>query len=486
MSCTSRYGRFALLGATVFSCFPAADACAATATKPNVLFIIADDLCNHVGTYGDKIVKTPNIDALAARGVRFDRAYVQYPLCNPSRNSFLTGLRPDTTRVFGNDIVFRAALPEALTMPQSFRSNGYFTASIAKIFHVSQWDPRHPEEQPGSWKLDDPRSWDYRINTKPSELGTKGDYLYLAGSVPGDKLNYRLIAEGDDDDQEDGQAVRDAIALLEQKRDKPFFIGVGFRRPHAAWVAPKRYFDMYPLASLRLPDPGSREGVPALAFTNREPNYGIPDEMLRMLQGYYASTTFMDAQLGRLLAALNRLGLADNTIIVMIGDHGWHLGEHGLWHKQTLFEECARAPLIIYAPGAKGNGRPCARLVEFVDLFPTLADLCGVPAPSGLAGASLRPLLDNPAAPRSRPAFTQVLRAGNKMGRTVRTDRWRYTEWDEGRAGTELYDHERDPGEHTNLAREPRHVGIVDELRRLLQTDTAPIVGSPTIGDHVR
>ncbi|MBL9206702.1 MAG: sulfatase [Opitutaceae bacterium] len=438
--------------------------------KPNVLFIVADDLCTHVGAYGDKVVQTPHLDALAARAVRFDRAYVQYPVCNPSRNSFLSGLRPDTTRIYNNETALRSILPEVVTLPQCFRESGYFTASISKIFHVSQWDPRHPEERPGSWKLDDARSWDFRVNTKPSELGQKGDNLYLAGAPgPGDKLNYRLMAEGDDDDQDDGMAVRDAIALLEQKRDRPFFLAVGFRRPHAAWIAPKRYFDLYPLASLHLPDPGSRAGVPALAFTNKEPNYGTPTEMLKMLQGYYASTTFMDAQLGRLLAALKRTGHADNTIIVMIGDHGWHLGEHGLWHKGSIFEESARAPLIIYAPGAKGNGQATRRIVEFVDLFPTLADLCGVPAPAGLAGVSLRPLLEKPEAPWSRPAFTQVTRPGNRMGRTVRTERWRYTEWDHGLAGSELYDHDRDPSEMINLAGDRGQADTVEELQRLLR-----------------
>lgn len=445
---------------------------AATAPKPNVLFIVADDLCTHVGAYGNKVVQTPHFDALAARGVRFDRAYVQYPVCNPSRISFLSGLRPDTTGIYGNDAALRSRLPDAVTLPQLFRTHGYYTASISKIFHVSQWDPRRPEERAGSWKLDDAPSWDFRLNTKPSELGQRGDRLKLAGGPqPNDVLNFRLMAEGDDDDQDDGQAVRDAITLLEQKRDQPLFLAVGFRRPHAAWIAPKKYFDLYPLASLRLPDPGSRAGVPAAAFTNSEPNYGKPEEMLKMLQAYYASTTFMDAQLGRLLAALERTGQATNTIIVMVGDHGWHLGEHGLWHKFTLFEESTRAPLVIYAPGAKGNGRATTRIVEFVDLFPTLAELCGLPPPAGLAGASLRPLLDDPGAPRQRPAFTQILRAGNLMGRSIRTDRWRYTEWDEGRAGTELYDHSRDPNEMTNLAPDPTQATTLQDLQRLLRAN---------------
>jgi len=445
---------------------------AATAPKPNVLFIVADDLCTHVGAYGNKVVQTPHFDALAARGVRFDRAYIQYPVCNPSRISFLSGLRPDTTGIYGNDADLRSRMPNAVTLPQLFRTHGYYTASISKIFHVSQWDPRRPEERAGSWKLDDALSWDFRLNTKPTALGQKGDHLHLAGGAQAkDTLNYRLIAECDDDDQDDGQAVRDAITLLEQKRDQPLFLAVGFRRPHAAWIAPKKYFDLYPLDSLRLPDPGSRAGVPAAAFTNCEPNYGKPGEMLKMLQAYYASTTFMDAQLGRLLAALERTGQAANTIVVMLGDHGWHLGEHGLWHKFTLFEESARAPLVIYAPGAKGNGRATSRIVEFVDLFPTLAELCSLPPPAGLAGASLRPLLDDPSASRQRPAFTQMLRAGNLMGRSVRTDRWRYTEWDEGRAGKELYDHSRDPHEMTNLAQDPARATTLQDLQRLLRTN---------------
>jgi uncharacterized sulfatase len=444
------------------------------APRPNILFIVADDLCNHLGTYGDKVVRTPHLDALAARGVRFDRAYVQYPVCNPSRNSFLTGLRPDTTRIYDNSTAIRATMPGAITLPQRLRESGYYTASIAKIFHVSQWDPRLPDEKPGTWKLDDARSWDFRINTKPTALGSQGDRLHLAGApAPKDQLNYRLKADGDDDDQEDGQAVRDAMALLEETRAKPFFIAVGFRRPHAAWVAPRKYFDLYPLTSLRLPEPGSRESVPPIAFTNREPNYGTPTEMLEMLQGYYATTTFLDAQVGRLLAALDRLGFASNTIVVFLGDNGWHLGEHGLWHKGTLFEESARVPLIIHAPGAKGNGRASNRIVELIDLFPTLAELCGVPAPPGLAGASLCLLLEDPAAPRRRPAFTQVLRSGNQMGRSVRTERWRYTEWDEGRAGTELYDELADPREHHNLVRDSRHAATIEELRQLLRSVSA-------------
>jgi len=474
-----RSGLFAAGLLAVLSSNPAS-AQATAPRRPNVLFIIADDLGAHVGVYGDPVVQTPHLDALAAQSVRFDQAYVQYPVCNPSRISFLTGLRPDTTHIYGNNTALRETLPDAVTLPERFRASGYFTASISKVFHVSQWDPRRPEDKPGTWKLDDARSWDFRLNTKPTESGARGDRLHLAGAPAlNDPLNYRLIAEGDDDDQDDGQAVRDAIALLEEPRDRPFFLCVGFRRPHAAWIAPRKYFDLYPLASLRLPDPGSRAGVPASSFTNTEPNYGVPQEMLQMLQGYYASTTFMDAQLGRLLAALDRLGLAADTIVVFAGDNGWHLGEHGLWHKDTVFEEGARVPLLIRLPGAPGNGRVCARVVEMVDLFPTLADLCGVPAPAGLDGLSLRPLLQDPAAPRDRPAFTQVLRKNGGMGRSVRTARWRYTEWDEGRAGVELYDHDADPHELVNLSPDPRLTDTVAGLSRLLRRMHEPVEPAP-------
>ena len=260
------------------------------------------------------------------------------------------------------------------------------------------------------------------------------------------------------------------IKLLRQKREKPFFIGVGLRRPHAAWIAPRKYFDLYPLGKLSLPAPGSRKQVPPVAFTNREPNYGVPDEMLHFLQGYLATVTFVDAQVGRLLDELDRLRLTDDTIVVLFGDHGFHLGEHGLWHKHTLFEESCRTPLIIAAPGMAADKR-CPRTVELLDLFPTLADLCAIQPPTGLEGVSLRPLLADPHADWDRPACT--VRRSNwngqpVIGRTIRTEHWRYTEWDGGREGRELYDHVNDPLEYRNVAKDPQLERVVREMSERL------------------
>ncbi|HYW81075.1 MAG TPA: sulfatase [Thermoguttaceae bacterium] len=444
----------------------------ASQDRRNVLLIVCDDLNCRVGSYGDPLVRTPNIDRLAGRGVLFERAYAQYPVCNPSRCSFLSGRRPESTGILDNTVGIRTQCPDVVTLPQCLREAGWFTAGIAKIFHVDQWDPPRPEDRPGSWRRDDPLAWDYRFNTKPTETGRRGDRMELAGkSFPGDTLNFRLMADGTDDDQDDGQTTLEVIKLLRQTHEKPFFIGAGYRRPHAAWIAPRAYFGPYPVDRLSLPDPGSRQGMPPLAFSNAEPNYGVPDEMLHLMQGYVASVSFLDAQVGRLLDELDRLELADSTLIVLFGDHGFHLGEHGLWHKHTLFEESTRTPLIIAGPGIPA-GRRCSRTVELLDVFPTVVDLCGVERPAKLEGASLRPLLEDSAATWDRAAFTVERRNWKGrpvVGRSIRTERWRYTEWDEGREGHELYDHRADPHEHRNLADIPEMAGVAQELAARLR-----------------
>jgi uncharacterized sulfatase len=285
-----------------------------------------------------------------------------------------------------------------------------------------------------------------------------------------------LAAAGEDGEQTDGQIATAAIRLMAERRDRPFFLGVGFFRPHTPFVAPRKYFDLYPLEQIRLPvaPPGDRDDIPPVAFAhnNPTPHYGL-DELTcrRALQAYYACVSFVDAQVGRLLDALDELRLSDNTIVLLWSDHGYHLGEHhGIWQKRTLFEESTRAPLLIRAPRAAGNGRATSAIVEFVDLFPTLAELAGIVAPARLPGRSLAPLLQDPGRGWSGRAFSQVLRPNHGqpvMGRSVRTDRWRYTEWDGGKAGAELYDHQADPGEFTNLARDPAHRATRDELRAL-------------------
>ncbi len=432
---------------------------------PNVLFIAVDDLRNDLGSYGHPLVKTPNIDRLAKRGMRFDRAYCQYPVCNPSRTSLLTGLRPDATGVLSNSTNFRAKLPDVVTLPQLFRQQAYYTASLGKIFHrgLTMEDLRA--------EMDDKKSWDEARYFQTTGQGQLGEGRNLTGG----RLAWChwLAAEGDDEDQPDGQIAREAIRLLEQQRERRFFLALGFHKPHDPFIAPKRYFDLYPLDELKLPrDPAGRTpDVPhAIPAGPREEFARFTDrERREFMRAYYAGISFTDAQIGKVLDALDRLKLADNTIIVFFGDHGYHLGERGWWNKNTIFELSARAPLIVVTPKMTAKGKSSSRLVEFLDIYPTLAELCDLPAPANLQGRSFGPLLDDPRRPWKNAAFTQVQR-GPVAGYSVRTERWRYSEWDEGKQGAELYDHRRDPGEYKNLAQDPKYTGTVTELRKLLQT----------------
>ena len=433
----------------------------------NVLFIAVDDMNVDLGCYGHSQVKSPNIDRLAARGVRFDKAYCQFPLCSPSRSSLMTGLRPDTTRVFDLQYHFRTGLPDVVTLPQMFRNNGYFAARVGKIYHYGN------PGQIGTSGLDDPPSWDEFVNPRGRD---KDEENLITNFTPkrglGSSLSF-LATEGSDDEQTDGKVAEQAIRLMEEHRDNPFFIAAGFYRPHCPYVAPKKYFDMYPLESIKLPElPEERlKNVPrpALASTTPWPYFGATEEQVReSKRAYYATISFVDAQVGKLLDALERLRLTDETIMVFWSDHGYHFGEHGLLMKQSLFEESARVPLIFAGPGVGAQGKTSPRTVEFVDIYPTLADLCGLKPPENLHGASLRPLLDNPAAEWTRPAFTQVQR-GNFPGHSIRTERYRYTEWDAGEKGVELYDHQNDPRELKNLAHDPQFAPIVAELKSLVK-----------------
>jgi len=425
--------------------------------RKNVLFIVVDDLNHSLGCYGHPLVKSPNIDRLAARGIRFDRAYCQFTICNPSRTSFLTGLRPDSTGILNNTTGFRSKLPDVVTLPQLFRKNGYFTARLGKVFH-------------GRKNTGDPQAWDVTIDPKATPRGQKG----LGRNLTEGRVKWCrwLAADGDDEDQPDGQLAAEAIRLLEQQRQGPFFLAVGFYKPHDPFIAPKKYFELYSPESLKLPkDPPDRSPELSQAIGS-----GWKDEFDRFtdrdrrefMRAYYAGVSFMDAQLGKIMAAMDRLGLWQNTTVVFFGDHGYHLGERGWWNKNTLFELSARAPLIMATPEIKTKGTNCSRIVEFVDIYPTLADLHGLAAPGNLEGTSFRPLLNDPKLPWKKMAFTQVQR-GKIAGRSVRTERWRYTEWDRGRQGTELYDHNSDPGEYYNLAGDSQYEEIVAEHKRLLQ-----------------
>jgi uncharacterized sulfatase len=284
------------------------------------------------------------------------------------------------------------------------------------------------------------------------------------------------MTENEDADEPDGMIARRAVQILEEhlrtRKDQPFFLAVGFHKPHLPWVAPRRYFEMHDPAEMPLPQtpPDDLEDIPKVALTLRPQEQKMTDEEKRLaIRAYYACVSFMDAQVGVLLDALDRHKLWDNTVIVLWGDHGFHLGEHGgLWRKMTLFEESAGAPLIIAAPNIDGKGKSCDRTVEFVDIYPTLCELCGLPIPKHhLSGKSLVPLLNDPKAKWDKPALTFV-RRGKVLGVSIRTERWRYTEWDEGRMGVELYDHENDPHEWRNLANNPKFADVVKEMKRLM------------------
>jgi iduronate 2-sulfatase len=430
----------------------------------NVILIVVDDLRPELGCYGAEGVKSPHIDRLAARGMLCRRAYAQYPVCNPSRSSFLSGLRPDETGIVTNDVPFRAKLPDLVSLPQLFRQQGYFTAGIGKIFHMGQ----DPQGQPTHFQ--DSKSWDH-FHDSPHRQGAderRGEGRNLTGG----RLKWCewRAAEGGDENQPDGVNVSEALRILELHHARPFFMALGIHKPHDPFVAPKRYFDLYPEGSTKLAEePSGRSPLVRHAIPNDRDFAEFTDrERREFKRAYHACVSFADAQIGRVLDAMDRLKLWENTMVLLVGDHGYHLGEHHWWNKVTVFECGARAPMILWVPGARAMGGDTSALIEFVDIYPTLIDCAGLKAPHKLSGVSLRPVLENPEHPGKPAAFTQVNRGG--AGRSVRTDRWRYTEWGEhGKQGIELYDHHSDSGEHFNLAEAPEHQATRMELKRLLR-----------------
>lgn len=441
--------------------------------KFNVLFIVSDDLNNDMHCYGNPFVKTPNLDRLAARGVRFDRAYNQYPLCSPSRTSFMTGLRPDVTKVADLATFFRTNLPDAVTLPQLFKNNGYYSGRVGKIYHMGV-----PGDI-GTNGLDDSLSWSERRNPKGKD---KADEKLVTNLTPprslGSALAY-LIADGTDEEQTDGMVATEAIDMITKHKDQPFFMAVGFFRPHCPYIAPKKYFDLYPQDDVPLPEERADDwdSKPEIAKFTIPLNWGLnKDQRREALRAYYASITFMDAQVGRILDELDRLKLTDHTIIVFLSDHGYNVSQHGQWMKQSLFEHAARTPLLMAVPGLT-KGASTGRTVELLDIYPTLAEACGLRPPENLQGQSLLPLLKNPGAAWDKPAFTQVQRVPNRfmpdikktLGRSIRTERWRYSEWGEGEYGVELYDYQTDPNEFNNLANNPEFASVKKELSALLR-----------------
>jgi iduronate 2-sulfatase len=475
----------------------------ATGRQPNVLFIVVDDLNTRVGCYGDPIVRTPALDRLARMGVQFDRAYCQFPLCNPSRVSLLLGRYPTSTETV--DFAWPALLgPDWVTLPEYFRRSGYQVRLLGKVYHfdkdlMKHWFAEEPpgEEYPPDWSVgekwvrksqeihaqmlaDLTRYEPYRTLAPPS-----GDFARMLrtwanvfGPVPDAEEKGAETRAKAYEWTADVKNAKAAVALLEgwAGSDKPFFLGLGFYKPHVPLRAPRRFFDLYepekiPLAEDFAPTPTADDSVPRYALRSNLDLFfeeRVTAKRAReAIAAYYACTSFMDEQLGQVLDALERFGLRTNTIIVLWGDHGWHLGEKGMWAKGTLFEPSAHAPLIVVDPRKKTAGRASARTVEFVDVYPTLVELCGTKMPPGLEGRSLVPLLDNPKGIWNWPAFTLVARE-DWLGRSVRTEQWCYTEWDEGRRGAELYDLQADPHERKNLARDPAQASTVARLRKLL------------------
>ncbi|MEQ2009551.1 MAG: sulfatase [Limisphaerales bacterium] len=429
------------------------------APKLNVLFLMADDLRPELGCYGNKLILTPNLDKLAGRSVRFDRAYVQFPLCNPSRASLLTGRYPTTTGVLENTTWWGALHPDWVSLPRHFKNNGFAALRSGKIFHGG---------------IDDADAWTEGGEARKFEGATN---TAKKGQVAAN--SDRIVKlDGDGESHADFKTATRAIEYLERHKDKPFFLACGFTKPHSPPTAPQKFFDLYDVTKIPLPPdfaakPAAPTGFPEASVPKRNSDLFIgrdasESESREVIRAYWASASFMDAQAGRVLAALDRLGLREKTIVLFWGDHGYHLGEKGKWSKHgSLFEIGTRVPLLISAPGMKGNGQVSPRIVETVDLFPTLNELCGLPKLPGLQGDSLVPLLNNPQAAWSHPAFT-VSKSG-PLGLAVRTERWRYAEYDGGKSGAMLFDEQADPHELKNLADDPKHAKTVAELKELLK-----------------
>ncbi|HEX5731668.1 MAG TPA: sulfatase [Blastocatellia bacterium] len=405
---------------------------ATTLTRPNVLIITADDLSAILGCYGNPIIKTPNIDRLAARGMLFERAYCQYALCNPSRTSMLSGRRPETTAVFTNTIDPRTSIGDVPFLPEFFKQWGYFTARVGKIAHG---------------KYEDSVNWDVEKSSGDNETQDCPFRRDSRFHLPCWEAN-----DHNDEDEPDGKTARQIVKLIEEHQGKAFFIAAGFIQSHLPFSAPKKYFSLYPPDSIVLTEELTRNEKP-----DRKEREAIA--------AYYACISFIDAQVGVIIEALERLNLFDNTIVVFMSDHGLHMGEQGwLARKRTLFEADTRVPLIIAAPAKQANA-VSSRLVELVDLYPTLTALCGLPAPEGLEGTSIVPLLDEPDRPWKKAAFTSKLING-KPTFSVRTEQFRYIASHTGSG--KLYDHQSDPQERTNLVKDRRYRETVAEMKRIV------------------
>ena len=449
--------------------------------KMNVLFIAVDDLRPQLGCYGQKQIISSNIDRLAARGLLFERVYCQQAVCAPSRASILTGARPDTTKIYDLNTPVRKAMPDVVTLPEHFKNNGYETLSIGKIYH-------HPTDDRQGWSAEP-----YRAGTFPEGAWKGRGYLTkeaiaqveaYAKAHPNMKGRGPAFEAADvpDGAYPDGANTEHAIRELNRLKDKPFFLAMGLYKPHLPFNAPKKYWDMYKAEDIKLADnPFVPKNAPSYATTNwgELRNYfGIPkqgpcsDDLARQLiHGYYACVTYIDTLIGRLLDELDRLKLTNNTVIILWGDHGWKLGEHAGWCKHTNFELDTHVPMLLHVPGMKTAGKRIKALTEYVDIYPTLCQACGLSLPPHLEGLSMMPLVENPDRPWKKAAFSQYPR-GKIMGYTIRTKRFRYTEWRDRKTSKvmarELYDHEKDPQENVNAVDKPEYERDVRRLARML------------------
>jgi arylsulfatase A-like enzyme len=428
------------------------------AERPNVLFIPVDDLNDWVGALGGHPdVKTPHLDKLAARGVLFTRAYCAAPACNPSRAALLTGVRPSTSGVYHNSQPWRPALKNAVTLPQHFMAHGYTAVGGGKVFHGG---------------FDDAASWHeyFKARGKSPEPAK-----VPANGIPNTAHFDWGPVDASDEDMPDTKMVNWAIEVLNKKHEKPFFLAAGFVKPHLPWYAPRKYFDLYPLDKVALPKVDERDldDVPAAGKRVARPEGDHKkvvesDTWRKAVQAYLATISYFDAQLGRLIDALDKSAYASNTIVVLWGDHGWHLGEKQHWRKFALWERATKAPLLVVAPGVTRPGGRCGRPVDFMSLYPTLAELCGLPAAKAQEGPSLVPLLKDPSASWEHVAIT----THGRNNHAVRSERYRYIRYADG--SEELYDHESDPHEWTNLAGKPELAKVREELAARLPKVNAP------------
>ena len=436
--------------------------------KPNVLFIMSDDLNTALSGFGHPQCKTPELDKLAQRGVRFENMHCQYPVCGASRASLMSGLYPYTNNTLGNSGTLRGNMPDVVTMSQLFRNHGYHVGRVSKIYHMGI-----PFEIiAGTADRDDPHSWDEVVNIKAPEQHAPGVKTEWSPGDKGSQTFTGVEGTGGDLEHADGMAAESAMQFLDKHHEKPFFLALGFVRPHVPLVAPKKYFDLYDRAEMKAPvvPDNDLDDVPKVIREYKSnKNYEVtPETHKGLLQAYYASVSYMDAQVGKVLARLEKLGRLDDTIVVFSSDHGYLLGHHNKYQKQHLFEESTRVPFIFSVPWMKDqHGQATGKITELVDLYPTLAELAGLTPPSDLQGQSLMPLLKDPAADAwTKPFAFTISRSG---GESIRSYDWRYTQWGHGEQGMELYDLKKDRGEFTNLADHPEYAEQLKRMKKQLE-----------------